>query len=180
MDENTSGVSRRTVVKTAAWSVPVIAAAVAVPLAAASGGGPVDNGDANYFWDAEAEGAFTSLVAAQDGLRATFSTQISYQATPFVSPPQNASLVVTVVFTSAVTLDAGSSLGGWSASPGLGSTGTTFTFTITPSSFGGGLTFNVTGTVAGPLTSTATMSLVNGGTTTWAQESSAETATLTA
>ncbi|GGM42708.1 hypothetical protein [Microbacterium saperdae] len=32
------GLSRRTVVKGAAWSVPVIAAAVATPLAAASGG----------------------------------------------------------------------------------------------------------------------------------------------
>lgn len=180
MDENTSGVSRRTVVKTAAWSMPVIAAAVAVPLAAASGGGGTINSEANYYWDAEAQGSFTTLVAAQDGLRATFSTQISYRAVPWVSPPDGASLVVVVAFDSPVTLDAGSSLGGWTASPGLGSTGTTFTFTITPSSFGGGLTFNVTGTVAGPLTSTATMSLVNGGTTTWAQEPSAETATLTA
>jgi len=36
--QKNSGFSRRTVVKGAAWSVPVIAAAVATPLAAASGG----------------------------------------------------------------------------------------------------------------------------------------------
>lgn len=36
MSEQGSGLSRRTVVKGAAWSVPVIAAAVATPLAAAS------------------------------------------------------------------------------------------------------------------------------------------------
>lgn len=43
MEENTQnrGISRRTLVKGAAWSVPVVAAAVATPLAAASGGGNV-------------------------------------------------------------------------------------------------------------------------------------------
>lgn len=40
MTEENKGISRRTIVKGAAWSVPVIAAAVATPLASASHGGP--------------------------------------------------------------------------------------------------------------------------------------------
>lgn len=179
MTDDKPGISRRTMVKGAAWSLPVIAVATAVPLAAASTGGTI-NSEANYYWDAEAQGDFTTLVAAQDGLRATFSTQISYRADPWVNPPADASLVVAVVFDSPVTIDAGSSIGGWSATPGLGSTASSFTFVSTPSGFGRALTFNVVGSAPGPLTSTATMSLLNGGTTTWAQESSAETATLNA
>ena len=160
--------------------MPVIAVGAALPLAAASTGGTI-NSEANYYWDAEAEGAFTSLVAAQDGLRATFSTQISYRSgPPFVSPPAGASLVVVVEFDSPITLDAGNSLGGWSPTPGLGSTASSFSFVLTPPSFGAALTFNVVGSAPGPLTSTAAMSLLNGGTTTLAQEPSAQTATLNA
>lgn len=43
-DIKKTGLSRRTIVKGAAWSVPVIAAAVAVPMAAASGEDPLFNG----------------------------------------------------------------------------------------------------------------------------------------
>lgn len=179
MEHDDSGISRRTVIKGAAWSVPVIAVGAAVPLAAASTGGTI-NSVANYYWDAEAQGDFTTLVAAQDGLRATFSTQISYRADPWVNPPADASLVVVVTFSSPVTLDAGSSIGGWTSTPGLGSTASSFTFIATPSGFGGALTFNIVGSAPGALTSTATMSLADGGSTTWAQESSAETATLNA
>lgn len=179
MESNESGISRRAVVRGAAWSVPVIAVAVATPLAAASGGGTV-NSDANYFWDAESEGDYTSLVAAGGGLAATFSTQISYRADPWVAPPASASLVVVVTFSSPVTLDPASTITGWVATPGLGSTGTTFTFVGTPAGFGGSLSFNIIGTVPGTLTSTATMSLTDGGTTTWAAESSAKSTTLVA
>lgn len=180
MDENSQGMSRRTVLRGAAWSVPVITVALAIPASAASVAGGALNTLANYYWDAEAQGSFTTLVAAADGLRATFSTQISYRADPWVPPPEEASLIAVVEFDTPVTLDAGSDLGGWSSTPALGSTGSSFTFVITPPSFGGALTFNVVDTVPGSLTSTATMSLVNGGMTTWAQESSAETATLVA
>lgn len=178
MEHSGDGLSRRTVIKGAAWSVPVIAAAVAVPMAAASGG--AINSEANYYWDAEAQGAFTSLAAAADGLKATFSTQISYRADPWMNPPADASLLVVVTFDSPVTLDPASSFGSWIPDPAGGSTGTTFLFTKTPSSFGDGLTFNVIGSSPGPITSTATMSLLNGGTTSWASESSAQTATLVA
>lgn len=179
MNQDNQGLSRRTLVKGAAWSVPVIAAAVALPMAAASGN-ITGNDAANYYWDAEAQGGFTALVPAAGGLKATFSTQISYRADPWRNPPTDASLVIVVTFDSPVTLDPASSLGSWSASPSAGSTATVFTFTRTPSSFGDGLTFNVTGSAPGTLTSTATMSLVNGGTTTWASESSAQTATIVA
>ena len=179
MSQDNRGISRRNVVKGAAWSVPVIAAAVALPMAAASGNN-ITNDEANYYWDAEAQGGFTALVPATGGLKATFSTQISYRATPWVSPPAGASLVVVVTFSSPVTLDPASSLGSWVPVPPSGSTATTFTFTKTPPSFGDGLTFNVIGSASGPLTSTATMSLLSGGTTTWASESSAKTTTIVA
>ncbi|MCT1478066.1 hypothetical protein [Microbacterium sp. p3-SID336] len=177
--QSSHGISRRTLIKGAAWSAPVIAVAVAAPLAAASGT-VVPNGVANYYWDAEAQGAFTSLVAAGGGLRATFSTQISYRANPWVNPPSGASLVVVVSFSSPVTLDPASSFGQWTPVPPGGSSATSFTFTRTPSSFGDALSFNVIGTAPGALTSTATMSLINGGSATATTEPSAQTATLIA
>ena len=176
MERKNPEISRRTVVKGAAWSVPVIAVAVATPLAAASGG--VVNDEANYYWDSEAQGAFTSLDAAGDGLGATFSTQISYRADPWAAPPADASLVITVTFDRPVTLDLGSSISGWTVTPALGSTATTFMFIAAPSAFGGSLSFNLTGAVPGDLTSTARMSLIDGGATTWAHESSQNSATL--
>ncbi|QYM63045.1 hypothetical protein [Microbacterium sp. Se5.02b] len=179
MTQDNRGISRRTVIRGAAWSVPVIAAAVAMPMAAASGN-VITNDAANYYWDAEAQGGFTTLVPATGGLKATFSTQISYRADPWVNPPAGASLEVVVVFSSPVTLDPASPLGSWASVPPGGSSATVFTFTKTPPNFGDGLTFNVVGTAPGTLTSTATMRLVNGGTTTWASEPSAQTATIVA
>jgi hypothetical protein len=166
-------------VQSAAWSVPVIAAAVALPMAAASGSN-TSNDVANYYWDAEAQGGYTALVPAAGALKATFSTQISYRADPWMSPPAGASLVIVVEFSSPVTLDPGSSLGSWVPAPASGSSARTFTFTKTPASFGDALTFNVVGSSPGTLTSTATMSLLNGGATTWSSEPSAQTATIVA
>lgn len=177
MKQENVGISRRTLIRRAAWSAPVIAVAVASPLAAASGN-VVTNADANYYWSAEAQGGFTALVAAAGGRKATFSTQISYQSKgEWVSPPAGATLIVTVQFTSPVTLESGS-FNTWVPAPAKDSTATTFTFALTPPNNGAGLTFNVVGSAPGELTSTATMRLVNGGTTTWAPEPSAQTATL--
>ena len=178
MAQDNRGISRRTLVKGAAWSVPVIAAAVALPMAAASGSN-TSNDLANYYWDAEAQGGYTALVPAAGELRATFSTQISYRADPWANPPAGASLVVVVTFSSPVTLGP-STLGTWTAAPPSGSSATTFTFTKTPASYGDALTFNVVGSAPGALTSTATMSLTDGGTTTWSSEPSAQTATIVA
>lgn len=177
--QSSHGISRRTLIKGAAWSAPVIAVAVAAPLAAASAT-VVPNSTANYYWDAEAQGAFTSLVAASGGLRATFSTQISYRANPWMSPPAGGSLVVVVTFSSPVTLDPASSFGAWAPQPVGGSTATSFTFIRTPSSFGDALSFNVIGSAPGELRSTATMTLLNGGSATATTEPSAETAVLVA
>ncbi|MFB8190910.1 hypothetical protein ACFC14_16455 [Microbacterium sp. NPDC055988] len=180
MTQDNRGISRRTLVAGAAWSVPVIAAAVALPLAAASGSN-TSNDLANYYWDAEAQGGYTSLVPAAGELRATFSTQISYRSQPdWVNPPAGASLVVVVEFSAPVTLDSGPSVGSWTPVPAGGSSARTFTFTKTPASFGDSLTFNVIGSAAGTLTSTATMGLMGGGTTTWSSEPSAKTATIVA
>ncbi|MDF2508138.1 MAG: hypothetical protein K0Q52_1997 [Microbacterium sp.] len=163
----------------AAWSVPVIAATVALPMAAASGSN-ISNNAANYYWDAEAQGGYTALVPAAGALKATFSTQISYRATPWMNPPAGGSLVVVVEFSSPVTLDPGSSLGAWAPAPASGSFSQTFTFTKTPASFGDALSFNVVASAPGALTSTATMRLLNGGETTWSSEPSAQTATIVA
>lgn len=177
MTQENHGLSRRTVIAGAAWSAPVIAAAVALPMAAASGN-VVTNADANYYWSAEAQGGFTTLVAAAGGRKATFSTQISYQSKgEWVSPPAGATLLVTVQFTSPVTLEPGFS-STWVPVPPSGSTATTFTFAKTPPNHGDALTFNVVGSVPGAITSTATMRLLNGGTTTWAPEASGQTALL--
>lgn len=174
------GISRRTLVTGAAWSVPVIAAAVALPMAAASGTN-TSNSVANYYWDAEAQGGYTALVPAAGALKATFSTQISYRSQPdWVGPPAGASLVVVVEFSSPVMLDPGSSLGSWVPAPASGSSARTFTFTKTPASFGDALTFNVVGSAPGTLISTATMSLINGGSTTWTSEPSAQSAAIVA
>lgn len=118
--------------------------------------------------------------AMGSGAWITFSTQIGYRATPWVNPPAGASLVVAVAFDSPVTLDGASSFGSWTPDPAAGSTGTTFVFTRTPPGFGDGLTFNVIGSGPGALRSTATMSLINGGVSTWASESSSRTASLVA
>lgn len=47
--ENEPGVTRRTILKTAAWSAPVIAAAAVAPVAAASGTITVNDG--TYHWN---------------------------------------------------------------------------------------------------------------------------------
>lgn len=172
--ESKRDLSRRTVIRGAAWSVPVVAAAVAVPMAAAST--PQPNSTANYYWDPSADADFTTLDAATSGLRAQFSTQISYQADPWVSPPEGATLVVTVFSSGPVTVN---NVGnGWTHQ--VSGDGQTVTFMATPASFGGGLTADIVGTVPGPLTSTATMSLPDGGSATWAQEPAQATAILVA
>lgn len=177
MTQENHGLSRRTVIAGAAWSAPVIAAAVALPMAAASGNA-LTNADANYYWSAEAQGGFTTLVAAAGGRKATFSTQISYQSKgEWVSPPAGATLMVTVQFTSPVTLESGS-FNTWVPAPSKDSTAQTFTFALTPPNNGAGLTFNVVGSAPGEITSTATMRLLNGGTTTWAPEASGQKALL--
>lgn len=91
-DIKKTGLSRRTIVKGAAWSVPVIAAAVAVPMAAASGHTPNDmlnfyvtafnvNGGGSSFGQVEANGIRMSPVGAgneQVAVGSVFTITIEY------------------------------------------------------------------------------------------------------
>ena len=54
----------------------------------------------------------------------------------------------------------------------------TFAGVGSPSGFGGDISINLNGTTPGAITASSTMSLINGGTTTWASESSDATAVL--
>lgn len=161
--------ARRSLLKGAAWGIPVLTASTLVPLAAATGGGgPVPGSEANYYWSQAAGTGLISLEPAESNRRFQLSTQISYTANPYVNPPSGAILQVSISFTQPVTIE---SLGwGWTNLTGAGPS-TTFVFQLTPSGQGGSLTASFLGTQAGNITATATMLLLNGGTTTWAQES---------
>jgi len=178
METSTSQISRRTVVKGAAWSVPVIAAAVAAPMAVASGdGNTVTNSDANYYWASQS--TWSSLDPAQGNLEVRYSTRIAFKQEPWTSgPPAGGVLQVTVVFSQEVTLKAPIGQNWVQSSPaGLGPA-RTFVFQLSPSGFGGDISINLNGTTPGAITASSTMSLINGGTTTWASESSDATAVL--
>ncbi|ALJ19095.1 hypothetical protein [Microbacterium sp. No. 7] len=171
--EHSGGLPRRALLKGVAWTLPAIAVVAAAPVAAATG--TVPNDEANYYWDAESVGTYTKVEAAQSGLSGTFSTQISYRANPWTNPPADATLQVIVTFTQDVTIVPPA---GWTL---VGSaTGQTFVFQRTPAGFGGALSFNFTGTVAGPVTATPTMSLINGGSATWSSLSEPGSAVLVA
>jgi len=170
--------NRRTVLRTAAWSVPVVAVATAAPQAAASSG-PEPNADANYYWAAEAQGSYTSLVAAASGLAATYSTQVGYQATPWAAPPADGTLVLTLTFSQPVTMSTAPANWTKTAPTGNGPS-TTFTFELTPSGFGGALTFNLTGSAAGAISVSTAMSLLNGGDASWTNTPNSADATLVA
>ncbi|WP_146202489.1 hypothetical protein [Branchiibius hedensis] len=74
---------------------PVLFVGVVTPVASASSG-PAPNSSANYFWDAESQDTYTRLEPAAGDLRFNYSTQISYQADPYVPPPDGACLEVTI------------------------------------------------------------------------------------
>ena len=165
MEQAKTQISRRTVAKGAAWSVPVVTIAMAAPALAASppGPGPAPNDEANYYWSGvpgpDKDTVYTSLVPAVGGRMAQFSTQISYQSTPYVNPPSGPILIVMVTFSQPVTISALSS--GWTAVPGRGPA-TSFTFTKSDSTRqGGSLSFNATADHAGELTATALMETRN-------------------
>ncbi|UJP10780.1 hypothetical protein L2X99_03810 [Microbacterium sp. KUDC0406] len=180
MSEPKSGFSRRTVLKGAAWSVPVVAVATAVPLAAAS---EAPNDEANYFWDSEATGTFATLDPAGSGLNVRFSTRISYDGgNPYQQPPANGIIQITLVFDQPMTLTQPNTQGWVQVTPSEGGLGpsTTFVFQKTPSSQGGDLTLNMVGDHAGPVNVNGTMTLLNGGTTTWSSEVAEASAILVA
>src|SRR6185312_14310990 len=88
-----SAPKRRTILTGAAWSTPVIAAAIAAPSASAS---EVPSG-ADYHW-----GATNMILDGASGeLRATYSTTISFSGQ---TPPNNATMTLLVTFDKDVTI----------------------------------------------------------------------------
>lgn len=159
-------VTRRTLARNAAWATPVLLVGAVVPVASASGGS-TNNDDANYYWSAESQGHFTHLEPAAGDLVFNYSTQISYRSDPYVAPPEKACLQVTIVFDQPVTLQRLVTDSWELISPADNGPATTFVVQACPSGQGGGLSMNLAGSQPGPITATSTMTLINGGSTTW-------------
>lgn len=159
---------RRTVLKGAAWSMPVIAVAIAAPQAAASTSTNA-NSDANYYWLESADAKLTTLDPDASGYRAQFSAQIAYQSNPWASPKPAWVLALTITFSEPVTVE--KLPAGWNlVSPKDPSApGKVFVFHQTPAAFGGPLTMPVVASGPGQLVSTASMSILNGSTVTWSE-----------
>lgn len=177
MNQNESnGMDRRALLKGAAWSVPVIAAAVAAPLAAASGdSAALPNSDANYYWEGAASAEWATLRPAAGNLEFTFSAQTAYRADPWTGPPASGTLVFTLSFTQPVRL-LGATPAGWGPSDG----GSHREFTSTASSaYGPNLYANFVGSEPGEITGTATMTLLDGGSTTWTSGAAIDSGALT-
>jgi len=96
--EESKGFSRRTVVKGAAWSVPVIAAAVATPLASASGTTQFDVGvTASCVGNYDLDGLL-GLIAAVPGVGATTASTVqSLLAAVGLTPFQSRGFTITAV-----------------------------------------------------------------------------------
>ncbi|UQN31046.1 hypothetical protein [Brachybacterium kimchii] len=148
----------------------------AAPAIAASEPGPALNDEANYYWNVAADAHFITVAAAESHLQFQVSAQVSYRADPWVPPPDGATLQIVIELSQPAQL---SSVGaGWVASPATGTTATTFTFSLTPASQGGGLSATFFGTEAGELTAHGTMSVLDPGEATWAQEPAIDSGTL--
>lgn len=175
MERSQHRIDRRALIKTSAWAAPVVAVAAAAPSASAS---PAPNSSANYYWAAEAAGGYTTIAPAVGDLAFTYSTQIAYQADPYVPPPTAGVLVVTIDFTQPVTLTNLIS-GAWvKQTPAANGPATHFVFILTPSAQGGSLSGNFVGSAPGSITAVSTMSLQNGGSTTWSNFTSDASTTL--
>lgn len=158
--------SRRALLRTAGWSVPAVSASLAAPALAASTGGSRSNEVANYSWEAESQGIYSELHAAADARRAQFSVQTAYRADPWVAPPAEATMVLTLVFSGPVSRF--QTVNGWvQRAPAGAGPATTFVFARETPAFGPALTVELLAGQAGPLSVSTTMLLENGGTTTW-------------
>lgn len=175
-------VDRRLVLKGAAWALPVVAAATAAPLAAASelpaqepiqalNPAPPANSlrplqQNGYVWAHSANASEISISPSSKDSRATFSTQVEYRGTTL---PQGATIQLTITFDRDVTI-VGSDYQPWQhSSPGRGRV---FVFSA-PASWAHNLFFNFRGWESGAITAVASMALMNGGSATVAQPTSA-------
>ncbi|PQZ87767.1 hypothetical protein CQ018_17655 [Arthrobacter sp. MYb227] len=149
---------RRSIIKGAAWSLPVIAAAIAEQPASASA---ITSGG-SYFWKETTSSKATTLSAAKHGLSADYSLQtgLKLSGAP-VDFEQNCAIVITVFFNKQVTVSSPYADPGFASEPDLSAPGNIFTFRIKAGS-GSLLGFKVTGSKPGVLIATSTMRVENG------------------
>lgn len=139
----THDMKRRSVLKAAAWTAPVVAAASIVPMAAASGETPAGVFIGNGRYGTSSDGRYVRI-----NLQNADYQDIVY--------PSNVTTTLTVVVTGAGTLS-GVSVTGGSPTPSSISEGT-YTFTATP----GVSSLQIRGSISGSLTFTATASFSSG------------------
>ncbi|MGB3374302.1 MAG: hypothetical protein WBA87_04095 [Microbacterium sp.] len=165
MDTSRTQITRRTIVKGAAWSVPVIAAAVAAPMAAASG--DTDNNGADFYWNPPSSAPFVWVNS--DGWNSTgeLSTTISYRGLSAI--PADAIFQLQVVFDREVTLLAAP--GSWTLTPGIGPS---TQFVLQAPASAGGHNLSVRFRAESPadpadnlISVSASMSVIGGGSVTW-------------
>lgn len=170
--------ARRRLLHGAAWATPLLAVATAAPAIAASEPGPAPNSSADYYWASAANGSYLTLAPAASELQFQVSAQISYRADPWADPPEGATLQVVVELSQPARLE--TSGAGWEVSPAVGGTASSFVFSARPAGFGGALTGSFRGTAAGDLLVTGTMSVIDPGNASWAQEQASDAGRLTA
>ena len=159
MTEET-GLTRRDAIRGAAWSIPIVASAVALPLAAAS-----NNNDGDYQWWAPADSRPLTMIADDGGGRGTVTANIIFTGQ---TPPPGAELHLQIVFQPPVVLETDPPAPWVRVSPTeLGTPTSVVEYVLVPAGQGGSPSFAVSG--SGLIEVTASMSLTNGGTATWSE-----------
>lgn len=161
MDESDGPhLSRRHVVQAAAWAVPVVTLAVALPTAAASA---VPGNDGDYRWASPDNAQALTFVPDPGGGRATVSANIIFAG---AIPPPGATLHLQLVFSPSVTLLTDPPAPWTRVLPTEMSTPVgVVNYALTPSGQGGSPYIEIEG--AGLVTVTGSIYLDNGGGATW-------------
>ena len=149
---------RRTIAMGAAWSLPVIAAAIAKPSVYAN----TITSSGSYFWKESATSAATTLNAAKSGLSADYSMQVGLNllGIPLSFEP-DCTLVITVFFNKPVTVSSPFSVPDFVSGPELSAPDSTFSFRFKAGT-GTFLGFKITGSKPGIVVATSTMRVENG------------------
>lgn len=142
----------------AAWSLPVIAAAIAETSLNAN----TITSSGNYFWKEPATSAATTLSAAKSGLSADYSMQAGLKLSGIpLSFEQDCTFVITVFFSKPVVISNPYSVPDFASDPERSAPGSTFSFRVKAGT-GTLLGFKVTGSKPGVLVATSTMRVENG------------------
>ncbi len=164
---------RRSVLKGAAWSTPVIAAAIAAPAASAS---EVAEGG-QYIWETSAANPTGSKIDPHaSGNAATYSSQASWAPDPWANVPTSATMTITVAFTAPVTFANFTSTQPRSLVSGDESR-TTFVF-VAPAGQNMNLSFTFNGAASGTIGAVSSMALTPSNAATWESPTTAEDVTL--